>query len=147
MFTTPGSQRKSVLENAKVFNFRKLNSKYIMLNFRVLDFTGFVIYFSQGVKKHREMPTIEVTLTEVHFGRSSGNKTVIRTLKTLKRETKAKENHDFWILLVGSKIHLGEKTNKFYETFANTEYEELANLNFVGFSSLLKSNWIVENGN
>jgi hypothetical protein len=145
-FTTPASGRKSVLKNAKVFNFREIKAKQKMINFRVIDFSGLTIYFSRGSKPHIEMPTLELSLKKIMFGRSTGGETVIRIMKTTKRETQGKETHDFWILLDESKLFLGVKTDRSYETIAYTTFEELGSLNFVGFSSIRKTNWIVENG-
>ena len=117
-----------------------------MVNFRVMDFSGFVIYFPRCSKPNIEMPTIELSLTEIMFGRSTGGKTVIRIIKTTKRETQGGEIQDFWILLDGSKLFLGVKTDRSYHTIAYTTFEELGSLNFVGFSSIKKTSWIVENG-
>jgi hypothetical protein len=110
-FTTPASGRKSVLKNAKIFNFGEIKAKQKMINFRVMDFSGFVIYLSRGSKPHIEMPTLLLSLKEIIFGRSTGGKTVIRIMKTTNRETHGKETHDFWILLDESKLFLGVKTD------------------------------------
>ena len=76
------------------------------------------------------MPTIELSLTEIMFGRSTGGKTVIRIIKTIKQETKGGKIHDLWILLDGSKLFLGVKIDRFYQTVAYTTFEELGSLNF-----------------
>ena len=143
-FKTQNIDMESAFKNAKIFKLRE-NGAEAFISFRVLSFTGIFISFSRGIKSYTEMPVIEVNFNQIVFGRMKFNGD-IRSIETQTKEIRNNEAIDFWIILRENEISLGKQKYESFELLGKFEYGDLWDLNFVGFSSLTDTNWIVEKG-
>ena len=135
----------SVLENAETFKLRE-NGDISFLRFRVVKFTPSVfIYFSWGRNPYTDMPVIELQSDTVVFGRMKFNGEV-RSIETISKDIGKEEAIDFWMILDKDEISIGNQIYENYELLGKFKYEELEELNFVGFSSKEETNWVVEDG-
>lgn len=132
------------MKNSKKLKIHNLN-KMQMLRFRVDNFEFIRIQFNLNTLwMTKDYPVIEVSEDGVDFARHLKNG-VTYSKKVFKESFIYGRTYDFFIVMDGSKVLFGTFEKLQFRTVGFYFYDELDTLPFIGFSSINKVLWILEN--
>ena len=133
-----------MLKNSKKLKIHNLN-KMQMLRFRVDNFEFIRIQFNLNTLwMTKDYPVIEVSEDGVDFARHLKNG-VTYSKKVFKESFIYGRTYDFFIVMDGSKVLFGTFEKLQFRTVGFYFYDELDTLPYIGFSSINKVLWILEN--
>ena len=132
------------MKNSKKLKIHNLN-KMQMLRFRVDNFEFIRIQFNLNTLwMTKDYPVIEVSEDGVDFARHLKNG-VTYSKKVFKESFIYGRTYDFFIVMDGSKVLFGTFEKLQFRTVGFYFYDELDTLPYIGFSSINKVLWILEN--
>ena len=133
-----------MLKNSNKLKIHNLNKMQI-IRFRVNNFEFIRIQFNLNTLwMTKDYPVIEVSEDGVDFARHLKNG-VTYSKKVFKEPFIYGRTYDFFIVMDGSKLLFGTFEKLQFRTVGFYFYDELDTLPYIGFSSINKVLWILEN--